>query len=255
MYIQLLFVFLFGISIGSFLNVLTPRLHIGEFIFGRSKCLQCNKKLSWYEMVPIFSYIYQSGKCRHCKNRISIYYPITELSTGLLFVFAFISVSSVVELFFALSIIPIIVSIFVYDMQHKIIPDFFTVILSFFAFVYLFFSVDPLMHFIAGFILSLPFFLMWFISKGEWIGFGDVKLAIPLGWFVGIGGIVNVFLFSFIIGAIVSIFIILFQFIFKYKVWKMKTEIPFAPFLLIAFIITIYTNIDLNNILSAILKI
>ena len=253
--VLIIFTFFVGTVVGSFFNVLIPRLDSGEFIWGSSKCLLCKHALSWYELIPLFSYVLQKGRCRNCKREIPLYYFLTELLIGLLFVTAYLVFDTYMELFFAFLTIPFFVAISLYDIRYKLIPNILSYSLMFIALVYLFFVNNPFESILAGIFFALPFLLLYLISGGRWIGFGDVKLALPIGVFVGIGGIYSVFVTSFVLGAIFSVAIVILQSIFAKQKWTLKTEVPFGPFLVVAFFLSVYINFDLIQLIGDILKI
>ncbi len=87
----IIFIFLFGLIIGSFLNCLIWRLHKEESILGRSYCPKCRHQIVWYDNIPVFSFLLLKGKCRHCGKNISWQYPLVELATGILFVMSFLA--------------------------------------------------------------------------------------------------------------------------------------------------------------------
>ena len=129
-----IFIFIFGTIIGSFLNVVVDRLNTGRGFGGRSKCDATGKTLAWYELIPLFSYIFQGGKSRHSKTRLSLQYPLVEASTGILFVLIFAKfwplvyrfpASFVLITLFYFAIASLLVAIFTYDWKHKIIPNWF----------------------------------------------------------------------------------------------------------------------------------
>ena len=245
-YIGVTLVFLFGTIIGSFLNVVIFRYNTNFSLGGRSFCLYCGKELKWYELIPLFSFLALKGRCLTCKSRLSVQYPLVEFFTGTLFLLSFIYTRDYMwgNFFYFLAYLFIVVSImvviFVYDLRHKIIPDGFVFVfiaLSLvrpIAFPYL--GENILWALLAGPLLALPFAFLFFVSSGRWMGFGDAKLALGMGWFLGIwrGGIA--ILFSFWIGAIISI-ILLFL---SSKQFTMKSEIPFAPFLIIGMAIATF---------------
>lgn len=120
--------FIFGTAIGSFLNVVIIRLRTKESIFkNRSHCLFCRKKLEWFELIPILSFIIQLGKCKKCRKKISWQYPLVELATGLLFVLIFnFSAQGGQTIFntcFLLLISCFLIILFVYDLKHYLVPD------------------------------------------------------------------------------------------------------------------------------------
>lgn len=250
-------VFGLGLIIGSFLNVVIFRLNTGRSVaVGRSKCSVCSRTLSWYELIPVFSFLGLRGRCKTCKGQISFQYPVVELSTALVFLliyarvfltngFSFISIISFLGGSIAASML---VVIFVYDLRHKIIPDKIVYPFIFLSFLSILFKALTIEGFlllpaiIAGPLLALPFFLIWYFSKGKSMGFGDVKLALGMGWFVGILGSIAVFFLAFWIGAGLGLLLLAFE-----KA-KMKSQIPFAPFLIIAFFIVTIWGVTLQGV-------
>ena len=125
-------IFGFGLIIGSFLNVVILRLNTGRSVAkGRSKCARCSTTLSWYELIPVFSFLGLRGKCRTCKTQISFQYPVVELITGSIFVIIYTHIMlssgfnmySWLEFLFSIIIASLLVIILVYDFRHKIIPN------------------------------------------------------------------------------------------------------------------------------------
>ena len=126
MIILYLLIFLFGLSVGSFLNCVVFRLGKKQgFINGRSYCPFCKHFLVWYDLIPVLSFIILYRCCRYCKKRISYQYPLVELATGILFVLILITNNqlSIISYFYYLLITCFLVIIFVYDLKHFIIPD------------------------------------------------------------------------------------------------------------------------------------
>lgn len=263
--------FLFGAIIGSFLNVVSLRYNTGISPFkGRSFCFSCGKKLGFFELIPIVSFIFQKGKCGGCESKISFQYILVEIITGFLFFIIFYNLHpfffSEPLLFLSLFIFQaviwsILIVILIYDLKHKIIPDglvFTFIIISFLAvlisgFLNGFSDFVFISHILAGILIPLPFFLLWFISQGRWIGFGDVKLAIGIGFLLGIIDGIYSILLAFWIGAIIGLLIILFSHINKLGIFRLslglknitiKSEIPFAPFLILGIFIALFWEID-----------
>lgn len=260
-----IFIFLLGTIIGSFLNVVIFRFNTGKTIVtGRSICMTCNRNLRWYELIPIFSYLIQLGKCRRCAEKISHQYPVVEFITGLMFILVayhfipMIFFSPIMYLFlvvFFTFIFSILIVISVYDIRHKVIPDKLVFIFSFVAFFSLFinytnfisiFAIPSPSAFLAGPLLALPFFLIWLLSRGKWMGLGDAKLMLGLGWILGIYMGLASMILAFWIGAIVGLSI---MFISRKKI-NMKTEVPFAPFLIISVFIVFLFSIDIFTLAS-----
>ncbi len=264
-----IFFFLFGLAIGSFLNVVILRYNTGMGLDGRSQCFSCGKQLHWYELIPLFSYLGLRGKCSECKSTISWQYPAVELATGIIFAVIFQHVQSLVFLsftsfilsyVFSLVIFCVLIVIFVYDLRHKIIPDGLSYSLSvlgligqFIRFFPIGFHAPSLIGLLAGPILFAPFALLWLISRGQWMGFGDAKLALAFGWILGLVGGLSAIVFAFWVGAVVSILILVIQKMqlsFKGNRLTMKSEIPFAPFLIIGFSLVYFFHIALPGIAS-----
>ncbi len=240
MAVPIIIAFVFGAIIGSFLNVVICRFKTGMGIGGRSMCMSCGKSLTWRELIPIFSFISLSGKCRGCMSKISWQYPLVELATATLFALIFYrfppaSEAGLILLAIYLIISCILIVITVYDSKHKIIPDSLVYTFDLLAFVTVFIGGSTIVHaphvwtILAGPILALPFALLWVISKGRWIGLGDAKLVLGIGWLLGLQAATSSIIISFWIGAGVSII----WMIFSYKKIKRGMEIPFGPFLVL----------------------
>ncbi len=257
--------FLYGVIIGSFLNVYIYRFHTGKSLSGHSHCLSCAKRLSWTELLPLVSYLTLRGRCRGCGSYIPIRYFIVELITGLLFVFSFVKATSILELLIFWFLMSVIIVIAVYDLRHYIIPDALTatagsVVLLWYGYLYYTgVSLDKLLfNVLAALGGSLFFFLLWRVSKGQWMGFGDVKLVFPLGLLVGYSSVFSMVVFSFWIGAVVSVGLIMIQ---KYTRGKLhlrflagnltiKSVVPFAPFLIVASLLVFFTKFDVLTLFT-----
>ncbi len=245
-----IFIFLFGAIIGSFLNVVIYRLNTGASIVrGRSICFSCGKALGWYELVPIASFLLQRGKCRNCKSKISWQYPIVEIVSGLLFLLVWTLGLSVAELFLYWAIVSILMVIAVYDIRHKIIPNSFVYAFILLSFISLTLTSDvQLVDWLAGPILFLPFAGLSFFSKGEWMGFGDSKLAWGIGWLLGLYAGVSAVILAFWMGAVWGLGLIALSHIKKLlpikKAFTMKSEIPFGPFLVLGIFLVFFFGID-----------
>ena len=265
--VLLVYFFLLGLIIGSFLNVVILRHNTGKTIKGRSGCMTCGNTLTWRELIPVLSFVLQRGRCRHCGTKVSWQYPLVELATGLLFAGNFYvllgRVGSVTELAVSFtltsSILALMVVIFVYDLKHKIIPDRF----SFGAFalaalytlcrVFLFGSPDVtrllVLNLCAGLIFYLFIYSIWKFSKGRMIGLGDAKLLLSIGTVLGlVYGLSAIFL-SFWIGMAYVITIVLIGFFGrKSRHITMKSEIAFGPFLVVGFLIVYFLQVDVTNL-------
>jgi prepilin signal peptidase PulO-like enzyme (type II secretory pathway) len=237
-----LLIFILGLISGSFLNCVVYRLSVNDsFLKGRSHCPRCKKNIKPIDLIPVFSFLFLKGRCRHCSEKISWQYPIVEFLTGLLFLFIFVfyqneiySFQGIIGITYITTIFFIFLIVFIYDLKYFIIPDETVVSLitiSFFWYLLNFlngyFSFNEiLIYFLSGVGASLFFLSFYLVSKGNWMGFGDVKIALPMGFFLGFPNIVIALFLSFVIGSIVGITMVL---IGKKEI---KSEIPFAPFLI-----------------------
>ena len=240
------FVFLFGAVVGSFLNVVILRLNTGQSIVsGRSKCFTCAKKLKWHELLPIVSFVFLRGKCSACKTKISWQYPLVETITGIIFVLLFqqsqisnLKSQNIFDFGFWILIFSFLIIIAVYDYRHQIIPNLFVWIFNGLAFLGLFnsfrisdfgFRILNWNNLLAGFILFVFFALLWGVSRGRWMGFGDAKLALGIGWLLGTAKGIAAVTLSFWIGAIAGVLLI---YLNKSK-YGLKSSIAFGPFMIL----------------------
>lgn len=231
--------FTLGLMVGSFLNCLIYRLEIDSKPTGRSFCPSCKHKLSWKDLIPLFSYLLLKGKCRYCGKKISIQYPVVEVATGALFLLAGLAVSpglvlEYIELILVLIVFSLLIVVFVYDLKHFIIPNkiIYPAILGAFLLAGLKGWVASnhfltLTHLTAGAAVFFIFLAIYLITKGKGIGFGDVRYAFFMGLFLGFPKVVVGLFLSFVIGAIIGVVLI----IIGSK--ERKDMIPFGPFLVL----------------------
>ena len=226
--IELIFIFIFGTCVGSFLNSFVQELETRDGVRRRrSHCDHCKTKLRLLDLVPVLSFMFLGGRCRYCRERLSWQYPAVEIATGLLFIVTFLLFSGdALDLGTHILLLCILLVVFIYDLKHYLIPDSMIIagLLITLPYTLLNFSMD---HVWAALIPASIFAAIHFLSRGEWMGLGDAKLILLLGWFLGfpeilVGVFVSVFLGAFVGSALV---------LFKSKGWK--SEIPFGPFLII----------------------
>ncbi|MBU1045560.1 prepilin peptidase [Patescibacteria group bacterium] len=278
MIIYCLLIFIFGLIVGSFLNCAIYRLEKKEsFLQGRSYCPHCKRALAWCDLVPLISFIALKRRCRYCKKPISWQYPLVELATGILFVSIFWHLSLGFDLSFGfchldfltilyyLLIACFLIVIFVYDLKHFIILD--KVLIPAIILSIFYRPLESIINYqlspariatqsvvggqsVAGGIINYLcaafgaaglFLLIYLISRGKWIGFADIKLAMLLGLILGWPKIALSLFLSFFIGAIIGIGLI----VFSGK--KLKSEIPFAPFLIAGTLIAFFWGQGLIN--------
>lgn len=229
-----LIVFVIGILTGSFLNICISRIPQKESTaLHPSHCTACGRQLTAADLIPVLSYMFLGGKCRYCKAPISVRYPFTELLSGILFLLLFYKYNLSL-LFLKYTIITcILIVIAVIDFNTREIPDGLLIfgVITAVIFIYVDSSitiVNALIGFAAGFCI----FLAIALASGA-MGGGDIKLMAFLGLAVGWRNILLVSLFSFIIGSVISLLLIIF------KIKGRKDYIPFAPFILSAYVIIV----------------
>lgn len=233
--IKLIFA-LFALLVGSFLNALIYRIPLNiNIAFPRSSCPHCKHVISWYENIPVMSYLFLRGKCSNCKNKISLEYPLVEFFTcvcGFLMAPDSLNPSDLTISFFHFSVFCAFLVHFIIDIKHQILPDSINIYLGV---IFLFVSVFtfPFYHWGLGALIGLGFpYLVSYIFyklKGQvGLGGGDIKLWAVLGIYLGpVGVIHNIFLSCFV-GAIFGGGLLLF------KIIKRETPIPFGPFIILA---------------------
>ncbi len=232
-------IFIFGASIGSFLSVVIHRIHKKEkgIILGTSKCPKCKKKLRALDMIPIVSYLILKGKCHFCKKPIASEYLYLEIFSGLTFVATYYHTlenllpNLLVYLLYAIFFI----GIFFYDLKHSEIPDIFL-----FPFIIISFTGSIIMgNSLISMIIGLGVALLFFggqivISKGKWLGEGDLYLGLSMANIFGWQLLLLSIVISYTLGALWSIYLL------ASKQVTSKTQIPFAPFLVLGSFITIF---------------
>lgn len=269
----LFFLFLVGLCVGSFLNVVIDRIPNKEsIIYSRSYCDKCKKKLSWQELIPIFSFFVLKRKCKSCKTLISWQYPIVELTTGLIFSITYLflisnfqfpisnqilnpnfqSIYHLSFIIYHLLIVSSLIAIFVTDLKYGIIPD---KILAFMLVILLpysvFFSNNFLLNYVFSALGAFAFFsLLFLITKGKGMGLGDVKLAFVMGLILGFPGIIVALYVAFLTGAIVSIILVLWG-----KKSFGKSTIPFAPFMVFGTFTVMFLGNQIWKIIATILNL
>lgn len=247
--IELLLIII-GLVIGSFLNVVIVRVSQPKNIFrGRSKCTSCKTEIKAYDLIPLVSFVILKSKCRNCKKAISWQYPLVELFTALTFYLLFLKFGFTI--FFALSalLFSVLIAIFVIDLKTQYIPDFLNYLAIIIAIIIFFINSGSYLNLLYGILFGAGFFLFQFlISKGRWIGLGDIFLGLTMGILLGWYNVVLAIYIAYIIGAIVSVILLTTK-----KITK-NAMIAFGPFLIFStFLVYLYGDYVLNYYLSLIL--
>lgn len=233
--------FIYGLFVGSFLNVVIYRLPKNEsIVFPPSHCPQCRHKIAFYDLIPVISYLILGGKCRHCKQSISFIYPFVEILTGLLFfsIFQFLPIYNYVTLIYLLVMMSVFIVVFFTDLKYGIIP-FQVVLLGLIAvltyLIYIFSFAEFINHFLAGIGAFIAFLLLFLFTKGKGMGFGDVVLVFLIGLFLGFPKVGIAIYIAFLTGAVISLILVLIG------IKKIKHDsIPFGPFLVSGTLLSLF---------------
>ena len=246
--------FLFGACIGSFLHVVAWRLPREQAITGRSQCPHCKHTLSWYELVPLFSFILQRRRCRNCQTVIPWRYPGMEVATAVLFALTawVIAPSNGFEyalLMRALFVVSVCIVIFLIDLEHYLIldkivfPTAIVIVLSNVALDWLSGGLSTSGYVVTGVMgglaAALPFWVLWRVSRGKWMGFGDVKFAGLMGLILGLSQVFVALFLSFMLGAIIGGGLVL----AGYR--QLGSKIPFGTFLTLGTLLALWWGNEL----------
>lgn len=230
----------FGAVVGSFLNALLFRYNTGLSVMrGRSQCVRCGHTLGAADLIPILSFLFLRGRCRYCHARISWQYPVVEAAAAILAAATFYLHPEPGAFIFWLSVHMVLLFIMAYDLRHKIIPKEALVLLLVLSVEHVWSLGFGILDVAAGPLLALPLFLFAAVSRGTWMGWGDAPLELSLGMLLGISmGLTALFL-SFWAGAVVGIGLILLA-----KGYRMRSEVPFAPFLIGSMWVAHFFHVD-----------
>jgi prepilin signal peptidase PulO-like enzyme (type II secretory pathway) len=198
------------------------------------------------DLVPLLSFLIQKGRCRYCRAKISWQYPLVELAAGIIFVLVFLKYFSpilllqpqnwdqeIIYFFRDLFYISILIIFFVYDLKYYLVSDkvvavflIFSIAMNLILIAVGWQSIGSFLNLaIAALAGGLFFLIQILISKGKWVGGGDVRLGLVMGLMLGWPGIITALFIAYTSGAIIGVILLLF------KIKKMQSMIPFGPFL------------------------
>lgn len=237
--------FIVGAVLASFGGVVGYRLPKGMEVLGieRSQCDHCERKLHWYELFPILSFLAARGKCRTCQKRIPLLYTLVEILTGALYAFSYIKYGFSAELLLACSLVLLCAIITVSDLLYFIISD--KVLIVYFIWflaLQVFFEYRGWVDAVAGSLIGFLFLLLLAILSKGGIGGGDIKLMGVLGLVLGFQGAFYTLMIASVFGLIAAITGLLM------KKFTRKTAIPFGPYLALGAILTFYCQGEILNL-------
>ncbi len=237
-----------GLIMGSFSSVLmeefSSAVEGGDFdlkrvLFGRSRCPECKKDLSWYNLLPVLSFLLQRGKCTSCGTKLSYKYLLLELIMGGLFMFCFSFFGlDILELFLSLLVVFLGINILTIDLKTLRIPSVLSYSLVVVGAMFGYFVSDlGIWDILLGGLLGyLFFFLQHFVSKGKWVGLGDADLGLAIGFMFGPWVGLYTILQSYVLGTVVLVPVMLLD---KAE-YGMKSQVPFGPFLVVSLIFSMF---------------
>lgn len=240
----ILLLFILGTAVGSFINVVVDRTTAGVSFLGlsRSYCDHCRATLSTVDLIPIVSFVTLGARCRFCKKPISWQYPIVEAITGVLFVVAFLSLAnasqlSLINLFYFLFLIGILIVVAVVDFKYSLIPTTFVYVAALFSLVYNYFLLPSAIfinHVLSAFAAAVFFLLIVLATRGRGMGEGDIIFAFLIGMVLGFEKTLVSLMLSFLIGALVALLMV------AVGRKKFGETVPFAPFLALGLLISLF---------------
>lgn len=249
------FLFILGLTVGSFLNVLIDRLPNDKGLLGRSHCDYCKKTLQPQDLVPVFSYIFLRGRCRYCQKRLQIQYPLIELFSGVVFILTWASFANkgIEEQIYTIVLMSLFIAMFFSDLKYQILPDEEQIALFVVGTTYMFVVNTPsfliVERFVFSFVAMAPLLILFLATKGRGMGFGDVKLSFLFGFLFGLQGALMVLYMSFVSGGLFGIVALVF------RKTKLKSKIAFGPFLLLSAVIFLFLREQIAAQFSEILHL
>jgi len=223
--------------------VIAERLNTGQsWIHGRSACNSCSRELNTLDLVPVCSWLVWRGRCRTCKAKVPVAYAIGEGTLGILFVLSYLTLGVSLALFALLASFSVLAFIVMYDLRHTVVPTTASTLLIVFSLTYALLSSGGYEQFgqtliVAG-VIGLLFFLIHLFSRGRAMGLGDSPVALALALITGGSLAIAGLLFSFWIGAVIGIGIL----VASPKGHRMGIEVPFVPFLAAGYVLAYFTQ-------------
>lgn len=217
--------FIFGILIGSFLNVCIYRIPKGEDITTtRSHCMACGNVIGWYDLVPVLSFLLLRGKCRNCGAKLSIQYPIVELLNGILYCLVLVVLGTNIKSVLTMALVSVLIVITVIDWRTYEIPFGLNVFILVIGIINLVTDFENWPDYAIGAVLVSGFLLLLYLAtKGRGIGGGDIKLMAAAGLFLGWKNCILAFIIGCVLGSVIHLI--------RMKVSDQDHVLAFGPYL------------------------
>ncbi len=226
----------FGLIFGSFISLVSYRLvHGGAIMVAHSKCTQCHHNLSFLDLFPVLSWLFNKGHCRYCHAKVSIRYPLTEIATALTFLVCYFAYGWTWNTLILCSVSTALIIMIVVDLEHQIIPDEIQIMLALFSIPYAYFwdvewSQMVIMSIGLGLFSYGLRYIFWLWKKKEALGLGDVKFFIVAGLYLPFESMASFLFISGMSGVLLGLL---------WRLMGWAERFPFGPSLAIAFFICI----------------
>lgn len=221
-----LLIALLGLALGSFLNVLVPRLKKRQSLGGRSRCLRCRHQLAARDLFPLVSFILLRGRCRYCHRKISWRYPAVEFATATAFVVLFLRFGFTLDWVVGAMLSLFLIALFVFDLLYRVVPDEVSLPGAGLALVGSIGLGVAYSSLLWGALLGSGFFaLQYFVSRGQWVGDGDIRLGLLTGVSLGLRRTLVALVLAYVSGAILSLVLL------ATKRANFRTQLPFGSLL------------------------
>jgi prepilin signal peptidase PulO-like enzyme (type II secretory pathway) len=242
-----LYLFILGLTLGSFLNVIIYRTHKDEpWWNGRSRCPKCKSCLSWKELIPVLSYIFQKGRCKTCGKVISVQYPLMELATGSMLAYIGYRYGITFETFILGFLALFLLGNFVSDLKYMELPDIFSMPSILLALIYqTIYGNESYISIISAMLFGAAFFILQYVfTKGKGIGTGDIRLGVLTGALLGWPLALYSIMLAYVGGSIVAMILLI------SKKMNMKSALPLGVFLIPALVITFLYSSEISFVIS-----
>lgn len=220
-----------GACLGSFVNVVALRYILKEDVVKkRSHCPHCQRRLAWFELIPLVSFVALRGRCRLCHEPISLQYPVIEALTAASSLIIFsplpVSLAGLIPPLLSLAAVCLLLILAVIDSRTMVLPDVFIMLLAAVTVLYLLITHQFALAHLVGAAVGAGFLLiLWVVTRRQGIGLGDIKLGVPLGLLVGWPAVVALLLLAFVAGGVWGLYLLAFTGATR------KTAVPFGPYL------------------------